>query len=32
MPLSIHHIPVTFTFSVIEEGDNSSIAIDPTVI
>lgn len=31
MPLSVHHIPITFTFALIEEGENSSIAIDPTV-
>jgi exosome complex RNA-binding protein Rrp42 (RNase PH superfamily) len=31
MPLSVHHIPITFTFALIEEGENSAIAIDPTV-
>jgi hypothetical protein len=31
MPLSIHHIPLTFTFGILEEGENSSLGIDPSV-
>lgn len=32
MPLSIHHIPLTFTFAIIEDKENSAVCIDPSVL
>lgn len=29
MPLSIHHIPLTFTFAILEDKENSAVCIDP---